>query len=412
MKMSWLPIAALTWGGLLLGCGERDPNVVSEISVDTLPDGIVLVKNPRKGMWGGRPEWRLVHQVTIGGTEGNDPGVFGEIRGLAVDSRGLVYILDHHAAEVRVFDGDGRHVRSFGEPGAGPGELLGAFGLGIDSSDRVWVADQGNNRYTLWDSDGGFIRTVPRPLSSWPMMWSGGTGFDGRRLVESATVGRERGDPQFSFLSVSTEEQVIDTFPAPASTLRPEAFSPGESSAPLAPGDPSQGPPPQMLVPFQPRRVISNVADGGYWVGTGDAYRLHYAGLPGDTLRIVELDATITEVTQSERDSLMATETVRRIEEAGGEVDPSRIPDRKPYFDNMWVDDGGNLWVRVPTAFPIPGTRIDVFDELGRYQGQVETAHNIEASPLPVVRGGMMWAHVRDELGVSSVVGIRIERNP
>jgi len=51
---------------------------------------------------------------------------------------------------------------------------------------------------------------------------------------------------------------------------------------------------------------------------------------------------------------------------------------------------------------------MDVFDRESRYLGGVRAHDRISRWPLPVVRGGMLWAHVLDGFDVSHVVGYRI----
>lgn len=166
-----------------------------------------------------------------------------------------------------------------------------------------------------------------------------------------------------------------------------------------------------MLVPFQSNQVTSPVAQGRYWVGMSDRYRIHLANLHGDTLQVVDRETDPVRVTQAERDSILELATVRRIVDAGGVVDVDLIPDAKPYFRAIWMDDMGHVWVLLSREHGEEGERMDVFDSSGRYLGQVEADQAFEESPVPVVRAGMLWAHVQDAWGVSSVVGMRIVRD-
>lgn len=231
-------VVFLVWSGFLVGCGEELEEVEGSreaMSVDTLPGGAIHVQNRAAGSWGREPEWHLDEAVEIGSPDRFETEVFGEIRGLAVDSQGFVYILDHLADEVRVYSPDGSPVRNLGGSGSGPGELARPFGLGIDASDRVWVADQGNNRYTIWDSSGTLVSASLRPIKSWPRMWSGGAGFERTRLVEPAAVAPGSGDARAAFLRLSKPGAAIDTFPRPSSGLAPDVYSALPSDAPRPP---------------------------------------------------------------------------------------------------------------------------------------------------------------------------------
>lgn len=378
---------------LLSACGEGADPAWGEITVDTLADGTIHVLNPGTGLWGEEPAWRLVEDVRIGAVEGEGPDVFGQIRGVAVDSRGRVHVLDAQAHELRVFRPDGTHLRTLGGRGEGPGELSQPFGLGIDGSDRVWVADW-NNRYTVWDSSGALAGTRARPFVVFPFMTT--FGFDGDRLIESSTLGTGDEESRPALIRLSLEDEVADTFPVPR--FEPEVYALMEGGLMRM----------AATVPFSPGQSRALGQGDHYWMGTGDRYRLHRVRLQGDTVRIVEREYERVPVTRAERDSALGTPFLRRMREEGGEVDPARIPDHKPAFRSLQVEDRGYLWVVLPNPAGEEGTRLDVFDPEGRYLGQLRSDRTMRLYPPPVVRGEVLWAHLTDELDVSYVAGFRI----
>jgi len=108
------------------------------------------------------------------------------------------------------------------------------------------------------------------------------------------------------------------------------------------------------------------------------------------------------------------------------------VPDTKPPFKEIFVSWEGDIWVslstegvasmgeteareleevsgRVALRFREPAA-IDVFSPDGRYLGQVGVPESFQIEPEPVVRGDYVWAVVRNELDVASVVRFRIER--
>lgn len=142
-------------------CGEaRGP--APRATIDTLESGIVHVSNPQVGVWGERPAWRLTDEVRIGTSLGTGPAMFGDVRDVALDAAGRVYVLDSQAQEIRVFDTAGSYVRTAGRPGAGPGEFRGAAGMLIDPSGNLWVLNQVNQRYTVFDPSGALLAEYPR----------------------------------------------------------------------------------------------------------------------------------------------------------------------------------------------------------------------------------------------------------
>jgi hypothetical protein len=102
--------------------------------------------------------WTMALEHRIGAVDGPAAYVFSPPLSLAAAADGMLYVLDHGQQEVRVFDGRGRHVRTFGGEGAGPGEFLGATRIGW-RGDSLWVADPVQLRVTWFGRDGRVLRT-------------------------------------------------------------------------------------------------------------------------------------------------------------------------------------------------------------------------------------------------------------
>lgn len=80
---------------------------------------------------------------------------------------GHIYISDGYAnARVHKFTPDGRHARSWGEPGIDPGQFMVPHNIAIDQEDRLYVADREAHRVQVFDGDGNFLtmwNNVHRP---------------------------------------------------------------------------------------------------------------------------------------------------------------------------------------------------------------------------------------------------------
>jgi sugar lactone lactonase YvrE len=76
-------------------------------------------------------------------------------KGVAVDSRGHIYVVDALFDAVQIFDRRGQLLLAFGGRGTGPGEFWLPNGLFIDSQDRIYVADSYNQRIQIFEYVGG-----------------------------------------------------------------------------------------------------------------------------------------------------------------------------------------------------------------------------------------------------------------
>lgn len=373
---------------LLVACGESGTERWGG-TADTLPSGAVLVSSPEEGLWEPGEAWRLVENLRIGSAEGRGPEVFARIRGLEVDPRGRIYVLEGDAAEIRVFGPDGGYLRTIGGTGTAPGKLRRPSGLDWVEGEGLWVPDIGNARFTLFDAQGRYVRSLPRQAAGASFTWRGAVTRDG--FVDSGFVQRG-GNAVPALFPLDPGGLASDTVLLPL--FEPETFS-------LEGDDFAR----KVTVPFSPELVWRYHPNGYIWFGIPDRYRLVQRTLRGDTLRIVERAYEPVPVTPEER--------VEREEELGGyDLDLRRIPGVKPAFDAIFWDDASRLWVRA-TAIPAEeGRPLDVFDLEGRYLGRVESPVPILATPPPIIGDTALWAVTRDEREVEYVVRLGIRKGP
>jgi DNA-binding beta-propeller fold protein YncE len=86
---------------------------------------------------------------------------------VALSPGGEVYVCDGYGnARIHKFTPDGRLLLSWGEPGTGPGQFRIPHGIAVDSRGIVYVADRENSRIQLFDVAGKYLsewKDVARP---------------------------------------------------------------------------------------------------------------------------------------------------------------------------------------------------------------------------------------------------------
>jgi peptidylglycine monooxygenase len=113
---------------------------------------------------------RDAHQVLVFGCEGEELMRLGERHGprfqapfnhptgVATAADGEVYVADGYAnAAVHRFAANGRHLATWGAPGAAPGQFMTPHAVLVDAQDRVLVVDRDNDRVQAFDRAGGFL---------------------------------------------------------------------------------------------------------------------------------------------------------------------------------------------------------------------------------------------------------------
>jgi hypothetical protein len=148
--------------------------------------------------------------------------------------------------------------------------------------------------------------------------------------------------------------------------------------------------------------ALSALTAHGWWVGLRHTYRLSHLTFRGDTVRVIERGHEADQLSQAERDSIEEYEAQLRRRPIRGELEFET--DLRPLFDQVLVDDKRNLWVVLTPAPEDEYARLDVFDSVGRYLGEVTAPHRLEPRPSPVFKNGRIYYVTRDDLDVQYVV--------
>ena len=361
-------------------------------TIDTLPNGAIYVTNPEQGLWGDSAAWSVHLAFQLGSIDEEGPELFGRVRSLAVDPLGRVYVLDGNAQEVRVFDGDGAHVRTFGRRGGGPGELERGMALVFDTVGMLWVLDPGNGRISVFDTSGTYLDNYRMPGSYFTTRWNGG--FSNGAFYNVEPLFEETG---VRFAMVRKDTALENDFEA----LVPQYDAAYYEHISADGNDRNRTP-----VPFSPRLRWRFAPAGFIWFTITDDYRVYKQTVEGDTVRILSRSMEPMPVSGFDRDT--AIESLDWFRRIGGKIDRSRVPDHKPLISDFVVDQEGYLWVFPVTPGDMQNRIVHVFDPASRFLGELVLPVPVDGDPNPVITSDAIWAVSRDELGVESVVKMEI----
>lgn len=154
-----LPSVIAAVAAILALAGPLHPAESQEVTVRSDSAGIEIVtSDPSLSdatcTLGDEPVFR------VGDDESNEATWFSTIRGVGRLSDGSVAVIDRTSAEIRIFDPDGRHVRSMGRRGEGPAEFRSAWKLWVLPGDTLWAGDYRPWRYNVFTRDGEWVRAV------------------------------------------------------------------------------------------------------------------------------------------------------------------------------------------------------------------------------------------------------------
>jgi hypothetical protein len=153
--------------GILLsffaGCGKPDLPASSVTVRDSA--GVRITETA----WTGSEVFRVLKQeptTVIGQADGSPEYTIGRVGGGLLLPGDRVAVGDGFALEVKVFDGAGVHLFSFGGPGSGPGEFGVLWTLNRYPGDSIIVGESGAHRLSVFDSEGNFGRLIRPEVTS------------------------------------------------------------------------------------------------------------------------------------------------------------------------------------------------------------------------------------------------------
>ncbi len=306
---------------------------------------VTIVHNPKFPLYPG-PVLELTEDLTIGEVETEDRLVFHDIRTLDVDLEGNIYVLDEGAADIKVFNQSGEHLRTIGRQGQGPGEFAFPISVFVTPQTELLVHDMNQRSLKVLDREGNFLRQVSIADK---FQFSGP-----RFLPEGGMVGSYLVPAQQPL----AELVLFDSELKPVRTL---------VSRPVEP--------PPVLHYFAGNSMTGlrwNINDRGEVIW-GDflesEYRLFICNSQGEHIRTIEREYDNIRITESDKEPLL------RKMFGGNPLPPQwdiRVPDRYPPFSGISCDDSGHIFVK---TYGWNGKEIaeayDVFDAEGRYMAQV-----------------------------------------
>lgn len=306
-----------------------------------LQNGVTIVSNPKNPAppEGGPTSMVLKQDLIIGSQTENEQYMFYDLRSVQVDDQENIYVLDWKEIKIKVFDKDGKLLRSFGQRGQGPGEMSMPSRMEISPGNNLIIDDLGNSKLIFYSLDGRFIKEIPTGK-----YWSSiSFKFDSKGYIYADT--RSYGD------TMSSELKKFDSNLRPIATLASfeEKWSPSVFQAFLT-------------------RISHNVTrdDNVIWLITSK-YELTVVNSEGRTIKRIMKDYDPVKITNEIKEAL--------IEEEFGDrgIPPGRtfeVPSHFPPTRYFIIDDEGRIFVCTYEYEEEDGIYYlcyDVFDAEGRY---------------------------------------------
>ncbi len=138
---------------LFISCGETE--VKYPVVIETI-DGVKIVTNPDYPK-DGVIECTLVEDLSIGGNVDEENYVFHRPQDVKVDADGTIYVVDFGDSTVKLYDQEGKYIRTIGGQGQGPNEFGRALQISLGSGDNIFVLDPLNYRVAVLNKVGEYL---------------------------------------------------------------------------------------------------------------------------------------------------------------------------------------------------------------------------------------------------------------
>lgn len=306
-------------------------------------DGIQIIKNGKKP----KPPQGVPSGVgfeldcVIG--ESDDPEKsFSEVSTFVVDDNEILYALDFKDRKIKVFDKEGKFIRSFGEQGQGPGELDMPAGIHLTPDNKLLIEDALQRKLVYFTLEGTYLSHVSFAdrLALVNLLMGPNGHFLGRELKlegEKMFFVVKKFDPelkpQFSI------DQIEFAIPVPGSGNKIDLMD--------------------MLSIYQ------FDSSGNIYYGRNIRYEIKVYSSDGTHLKSIQKEYDPQKVTEEDIEEIL-----NRIPDVGpiNVKELFNFPEKFPPFQYFTLDEEGRVFVRTWNKGKNQGEFItDVFDSEGRY---------------------------------------------
>jgi hypothetical protein len=305
--------------------------------------GITIVHSMRPS-WPESGGWQIAAEpmLRIGEEEGAAEYLFSRVADTRVVHDTTLLVADGRSNELRFFDMNGRFLYSVGREGEGPGEFEYLFGLPNCYGDSIVVADI-SDRLSIFTNSGEFVRVVQTYSSPLRQISPYQFACGGEGLTVVNGWGSAVTDPEDRFFRSFSHVYIGSVDGGAQVDL-------GEFIASERWGTQSGG----VITGSRPhpfgRQTRLAVAEGNVYVGTSESHEVRVYDPDGVLQRLIRWEGDELTLSSEVAEEYFEWE-VNRVPSGAQpgvrrEFTDMTLPDTRPAYSELMVDELGNLWVR------------------------------------------------------------------
>jgi len=340
-----------------------------------IENGVTVIRNPKTPVppSGSQSKMTMKEDLVIGKDTKKENYWFSSLNSLAVDDSGNIYTLDPKEIKIRIFDSNGKLLRTFGRQGQGPGEFSGPGWMNVMPDGDLIVFDVLSRRFTYLTLDGKFLKTVS--TSTLP---PGVVRIDKKGFIYQHKS--RRGSKPI--------DELIKYDPSLNPVMKIHSFESIRKS--------------RAWNPFS-KQYYFDVTKEGYLIWLlSSTYNIHVIDSKGNTLKRIVKDYDPVKVTDADKERL-----TKRYSPSG---DPLRLkiefPKYYPAIAGLVSDDQGWIYTQTYEKDGQGGVYYDVFNQEGHYIARFSLPEN---ERVVVIKKKKLYCMVREsEEGIPLVKRYRV----
>ncbi len=363
--------------------GNKRQKQESNATVEVI-DGIECIHNTEIPLYPDKTV-TFVEELSIGGENQEGDIILFQPLWYVVDDNKNIYISEWQDQVIKVFDSDGKYIKTIGAKGSGPGEFQRMSSLTFTNDGKLVATDDRTMRTSFFDSSGKFINSF-----QWKRRY-----FNFRMMKKSSFLISERAyreTRQFNYYYV--KELDFD-----GNEIRSYGEFSGEEVLIIRDGGGTY----YSNVPVSPSSVFAGDIDKDWFYHClNNKYVIEVYDTSGKVFRKIDRPYKPVPFANKDAEEYRARYVNDPSVEVKKAVRDMKMPKVKNVVSRMRVDDKSNLWVRT-NEIKEEGDEIltacDIFDSDGFYYARIWTL----VFPSLFKEGKMYRMHTDQGTGYRSI---------
>lgn len=344
----------------------------------------------------------LKEELSIGTDDGTEEYWFNDIADIDADSKGNIYVADHRDSRIKIYNAEGKFLKTIGRKGQGPGDFQALWKIFIDRNDYLYTSDVTLRKLSVFNPGGKYVASYAFPNIGYSVRDFYVDKNGNFLLIESSLERSEKERKTISEINLYSKDLKLirniftcESFSWDVASINNRRIS--------------------VRKPYPLILRCSFIRDGKIVFGRNDKYEFYIHSLDKNTTEKFIGEYEPLKVTKKDKDEFL--EFYRQISNkepyAKDFIKATSFPEIKPPFYNIIADDTGYIIFVTFEQNENKGTGCDIYDFNGNFVKKVFIKGIPELNSMNVrldlkFRNNNIYASLYTEEGFPKAVRYRL----